>query len=88
MKDSKILRKAAEYVDRHRAYGGCYAVMQAAAPYLSSDARLGFRNYLRPAGLDSLSYWWGVPQVCSEQDHNARVIGLLLAAHIAEDAGQ
>jgi hypothetical protein len=46
-------------------------------------------NLLKPARMNAeqqaTGYWWNVPEDCSAQDNNARVMGLLFAALMAED---
>ena len=49
-------------------------------------AQKAFRN-VKPnlRGMFAFKYWWGDPAECSDEDHNARIIGLLLAAEIAKE---
>ena len=67
--------------------GGCDAIVDAAmdAGWFSDgsfdQAQAAFRM-MKPTKTNPLGFWWGDPAECSDEDHNARIIGLLLAAEI------
>jgi hypothetical protein len=91
MKPSEILREAARRVERGASIGGCSAIYWAArAPndYLRNwEARHRAREFfqhLRPTKVPSSGFWWSI----TNEGDNARIIGLCLAALIAESEGQ
>ena len=81
-----IYRRAAEYSllgarGRCRPLGGCMSIELAGGSYKDRSFKYWF-------GEGKFGYWWndhslGAP---SGEEQNARVIALLLMAHIAEDS--
>ena len=88
MKPSEILRKAAYLVESVPAedYCGCYAIMLEArehAPKQETDTLVAFEILRPPKGPEgACNRWWGLG------DEDARILGLCLAAAIAESEGQ
>jgi hypothetical protein len=87
MKSSEILRKAARRVERGMNDGGCGAIAEVsgalrfkAREIMDFERASGiFARYLRQPNC---VYWW--PR---EPAHGPRIIGLCLAAAIAESEG-
>ena len=93
-------RSAARLIDRSRRssypFGACGAIgsvcgadwnaSNAIACHLSDQLSL----LMKPVNADGKrypytdTYWWGHPRINSEQDHNARVMALLLMAEMIE----
>jgi hypothetical protein len=95
MKISKILLEAAERADCGE-FGACFYVNSPPEtdPYdkdefTRREALYLFEELLRPEG-DPM-YYWGYPLKNSEElhgteeEHNARILGLLFAYQVAED---
>ena len=94
MKPSKILRKSAQLLERHPddVLGGCHAIVLV-DPKFSAQKQGDFGSEGTDAAVsrawpffdlmrgDDL-YWW------PKRQHDARIIGLCLAAAIAESEGQ
>jgi len=87
MKSSEILRKAARRVERGTAISGCGAIMQASR--LSRRGQNWLEDFDRAHGIfarylrqPNCTYWWP-----KEPAHGPRIIGLCLAAAIAESEG-
>ena len=94
MKPSEILREAAHLLERHprKIHGGCHAIVLVDPKFSAgrvgefgsdgADASVSrawpFFNLMRGDGL----YWW------PEYNHDDRIIGLCLAAAIAESEGK
>lgn len=92
MKPSEILRKAARTVEREPMELGCCAIL-AIQPFAASEEESDAFHWfdlikpLRPRGAEDP--WWGGWGTYPEpRNHNARIIGLCLAAAIAESEGQ
>ena len=81
MKSSEILREAAQLVEWGAQTVGCIAIV-AAAPNNKDRLRALdiFRRYFEPAARPVV--WWD-----TEIAHGPRIIGLCLAAAIAESEG-
>lgn len=87
MKSSEILRKAARRVERGMAVSGCGAIAQSSG--LSRRGPNGIEEYGRARDIfarylrrTNCTYWWP-----KEPAHGPRIIGLCLAAAIAESEG-
>lgn len=78
MKSSEILRKAARGVERGDYYGGCLAIdlESPSRDYLRAHKRYAV---VKPDRVPSNGYWWS--------GRDTRIIGLCLAAAIAESEG-
>jgi hypothetical protein len=86
MKTSQLLRNAAQYLERKSfgpAIGACYAICQ-----VTDDAVDGYDHKKQPMATmvrvygERFGHWW------TPDEHDARIIGLCLAAAIAESEGQ
>ena len=87
MKASEVLRKAAQMVERERAIGGCYAICESGDSQYSVNRAYGiFAKHFKGS---KTGFWWtnrlGDPE--ATEPRNARIIGLCLAAAIAESEG-
>lgn len=96
MKVSEILLNAAELADCGEE-GACYYIScnfvdeTEAQVFQRREALRLFEELLEQVA----QFWWGYPlrywnspelgQNCSEEDHNARILGLLFAAEVAKD---
>ena len=87
MKSSEILRKAARRDERGMAVNGCGAIAQASGLLLQKAN--GLQEFERAKGIfarylrqPNCTYWWP-----KEPEHGPRIIGLCLAAAIAESEG-
>lgn len=81
MKSSEILRKAARKVERGTYRGGCIAIANSARGFndISRAHKVFRRHFYRST---SSGYWWPF-----SDKHGPRIIGLCLAAAIAESEG-
>lgn len=84
MKPSQILREAARLVERGKYSGGCAAILWARVPYEDRGAAREYFHLLRPSKSSDSGYWWDF----DPQGKSARIIGLCLAAAIAESEGE
>jgi hypothetical protein len=85
MKASEILRQAARLVERGEEWYGCFAIDEVAgADSIGHEQAMGIFKIVAPDGHSLGSFWWGA----SERSMDARIIGLCLAAAIAESEGQ
>jgi hypothetical protein len=96
MKASEILLEAAIKADRGD-QGACYSINSSnrneslEKEFLRRTTLHLFVELLEPHQHDS-TYWWGYPfnyyisdVRCSEEDHNARILGILFAYEVAKD---
>lgn len=91
MKASTILRRAAELSLRYRrSIGGCFAIYTICKtnknPFkyfelFEPETECGMRI---PRERD---YWFGRPEYCTDEQHEHRIMSLLMAAAIAESEG-
>ena len=86
-KPSEALLRAAEIAD-DRDHGGCDAIWVAVNWNGAKSLRCFNHFEVVGSGRERGSYWWGIPRYASEQQHNARVLGLLFAAEMAKSAGE
>lgn len=86
MKSSKILRKAARMVDRGYDEGGCCAIIDSAPIRTDADYERAMKRFemVKPRRTNTNLYWWDIH---SKEGNDARIIGLCLAAAIAESEG-
>jgi hypothetical protein len=94
MKISGVLLEAAERADRGE-WGACYYInsppetdIMDVDEFVRRDALHLFEELLMPS--DDPLYYWGNPRKykidpCSEEDHNARILGILFAHQVAKD---
>jgi hypothetical protein len=84
VKPSEILREAALMVERDEERFGCLAIDTAAGPdFIAYERAMETFEIVAPEGLGIGSFWWPM-----KERHSARIIGLCLAAAIAESEGQ
>lgn len=81
MKSSEILREAARRVESGKAMGGCYALLCVRCNYKDKKGARNYFKMVKPSRpIDG--YWWPL-----DVRHGPRIIGLCLAAAIAESDG-
>ena len=89
MKSSEILRRAARMVEREQSSFGCFAILKVMRLYRTGELRgipepvLGAFRKVAPRGRHLSDPWW----FADDGGMDARIIGLCLAAAIAEDEG-
>lgn len=81
MKSSEILREAARRVELGKSFGGCFAIMMASRSYRDRKRASDFFRSALSRDTES-GYWW--PE---HECYGPRIIGLCLAAAIAESEG-
>ena len=100
---AKVFRRAAGHVDAARfntngdpLVGTCSAITvailqedpQGARAHLDKEIENLFADLFRPSQVHRHGYWWDLPWLCTEEEHNARVLALLFAEQIALDIEQ
>lgn len=101
MKPSQILRCAAQIIEREELeglrnndrLGGCDAIFEALGESFQAlgldDVVLEYFGRVKPRGARPFRWWWGNRKNYYTSDNmNARIIGLCLAAAIAESEGK
>jgi hypothetical protein len=89
MKPSEVLRKAAQMVERDYEYLGCLAIWHTARSCRLEAETLEFFERVAPARRVDGDPWWGNWATCEKNPQkNARIIGLCLAAALAESEGK
>lgn len=90
---AEVLRIAAEIVELHREQreqramyaptGACSAILQSTSRHdAAMEAAYFFRTYCAPEYWPV--WWWGNPSNCSDEEHHARILGLLFVAEMID----
>lgn len=89
MKPSEILRVAARRVERHHTFAGCLAINGVRAPVALIAAAHEYFQRVAPSDFTRRDFWWGSDYTFADPPAmGARIVGLCLAAAIAESEGQ